>query len=218
MKVLKFLKLDIINTRAFLWTLLYPVFVIFILVNDDEPSASFAVIYCLFVGIVLAGMPFFSTEKGTDGGFIRMLPAKPGDDIRGHFLYAFSIITLSALLGLFSIWVANRIRPDAVIIDYIFLRGALPLLFGTALLISGIDALLMILFRNENVRVMKLLRIVPAFLFFAGAPLLTDSLRDSIENIEQFMAKSGPIITAFCILAFLGLAAIASRISARRDG
>ena len=100
MRVLKFAKIDILLCKSYMWILLFPVLVLAIVILEPDMNSLYGTIYCLFGGLVLSSLPFTLHDPRQTGGFTRLLPARQGDDIKGHFLFSFLFLLLFLILSL----------------------------------------------------------------------------------------------------------------------
>ena len=100
MRVLKFAKIDILLCKSYMWILLFPVLVLAIVILEPDMNSLYGTIYCLFGGLVLASLPITLHDPRQTGGFTRLLPARQGDDIKGHFLFSFLFLLLFLILSL----------------------------------------------------------------------------------------------------------------------
>ncbi|MBR1820087.1 MAG: ABC-2 transporter permease [Clostridia bacterium] len=219
MRVLKFARVDLIKTWKFFYILFFPMLTVLLLARDPKLPAMFGVAYCLFVSIVLAAMPF-NTEDRSESGFLQLLPAKPGEQILGHFLFGLGANLAGFALGLISAAVAHAIVPSAALfsIDGAAVTGFYPALLGVALLITGLEALLLTVFRFQSVHAQQLMRIAPAFVFFfAMNSLAVDSGAAGRNMLLALGGGAGFAALAACLLAFLALAGIAAGISRARE-
>ena len=99
MRIFKYAKIDFIMSKRFvLFMLLFPILAFIIVLKDTDSTPLFASIYCLFIGIILSSSPRMSQHQ-TESGFSKMLPSKSGEDVKGHFLFAFCLLLFSLLLS-----------------------------------------------------------------------------------------------------------------------
>lgn len=216
MRVWKYMKIDLIKTRKVLLVLcLIPVMTVVLQVRSDELTPYFTFMYCMFAGIVSASLPF-NCEANSESGFLKMLPGKPGDDIKGHYLYTFGALIGSGVMGMLATYVSALLMPDEGPIDEIFITGLYPVILGVALIFSGLENVFLCLFRNDNVLFMRIFRMIPPFVFFFGlTPLL-----DYSEELEQFLKltlANGWICCLLCIVIFAIFAQLSCIIAKRRD-
>lgn len=213
MQIVKYMKIDVIRSKKLSWALLFPVLAVFILVRDEDTSSLFAYLYCLFAGIILASFPF-SNECAAESGFLRMLPGKEGDCIRGHFLYSLLALLLCGVLAIAAIAVAHIIHP-AVTFDHIFMY---PLMIGIALIFAGLEDTLLCLFHFDNQQALQLIRIAPGFLFFFGGLLTAEKLPGLVIRFTEWITLSKSLtIFIICLVLFLADGQLCAVISSRRD-
>ena len=215
MRVLKFAHVDYIKTCRFNYLLLlFPCLAIAMLLASANGSALFSVGYCLFGGIVLAAFPYNMTSEA-ERGFLQMLPARPGEDVLGHYLFGAGVVLVSFVVGILAVLICHWIRPALEVFraDGADISGLYPAVLGAALLFTGIQDLLMTVLRFENIHLAQLLRIVPAFIFFFGF----NSGLDHAESMPDFGLGPGAIVLVIC-LAFFAILAFASRAIVIRRG
>lgn len=218
MRVLKFTKVDLIKTRKFYYILLFPMLTVFLLARDPKMPAMFGVAYCLFVSIVVAALPF-NTEAQNESGFLQLLPAKPGEQILGHFTFGLCANLVGFVLGIISAMVAHAIVPGASLfsLNGASIEGFYPLLLGIALLFTGLESLLMTLFRFQNIHAAQLMRTVPAFIFFFGMnSLATNGDAPGRDALLFLSGAGGYAALGVCLATFLALALLAAGISRKR--
>ncbi|MBE5997161.1 MAG: hypothetical protein E7240_07415 [Lachnospiraceae bacterium] len=217
MRVFKFLKVDFIKMKSLWIALLFPILSVVLLVTDDTPRVLFGAAYCLFAGIIYATFPF-TGENPQENGFLMMLPSKPGDDIKGHYLFGFLSVTSALILGLLSVLIAglfNRSVRESVIP-----AGALLALYGLALVFVGIEELLLTICRYESMRALQLIRIIPAFVYFFGISAVTDNLpvqsASALSQGELIPVSAGLLFLAGSIAVYVVIAFISVRLVVRR--
>lgn len=173
MRILKYAKVDfIISKRFVLFILILPILAFFMLLKDTDGSALFASVYCLFVGIILSSSPRMAQNQA-ESGFLKMLPSKSGEDVKGHFLYAFCLLLLSLLLSWAVIGAAILLRPQLDFGPFHYYV----LVLGAALVFSGIENLIYYLIPTDYApQTANLLRLLPGMLFFFGGIFFADSL------------------------------------------
>lgn len=218
MRVLKFTKIDAIKVWRFLYILLFPVIAVFANAREPDGSAVFGVIYCLFVGIVLAAMPF-RLESPEESGFLQLLPAKPGEQVLGHFLFGLLNNLAGFALGLLCTFIAHAINPAARLftLEGMPVTGLYPVLLGVALVFTGAEALLMTTFRFHNLHADQLLRILPAFVFLFGMnSLATNGDAPGRDALLFLSGAGGYAALGVCLAIFLALALLAAGISRKR--
>ena len=211
MRALKYAKIDFMKMKKLWWAVVFPIGAAVALVVSPDSSPLFAFGYCLFAGIIFATFPF-SGENVSENGFLQMLPAKPGTDVLGHFVFGLLSILVMFILSLFSILVAHLCNP-AVNLDGM---GALiPAVTGAAILFTGVEEIFLTVFRYEKARYLQLVRIVPAFVFLFGMNSVTDSLTPGQMDFAVPPAVGAAILFA-CLVLYVLLAAAAVRIARRR--
>ena len=219
MRVLKFTYIDIRRAKPFRWVLPYLALAVFITTQEEEAS-FFGLTYCLFLGIILSSLPLYG-YRDAENGFLKMLPGKPGDEIKAHFLFGFGMIALCTACGVLATVMANLIHPISGQMEVFFHYGMLPILSGCALLVVGIEDTLLCVFREEGMRVIQLIRIVPGFLFLFSAAYLTDAekMPQAVITAASVFVRQHSILIGFaCVVIYIGIAAVASAISVRQDG
>ena len=217
MTAFKFAKIDLLKSRRMLWFLLLPVAVALLTLSMDNTNAVFPISYCIFIGMVFATLPF-EAEYRSETGFIRMLPAKDGSDIAGHFLFGFFVLLISAAEGLVVAIVASLFIKNMPIFS-IFgkdISGIYLIIFSVGLTVVGIEYLLMTIFRYKSSLVTRLIRIVPALAFYFIARTITD--QGDLTNIFKFDLGIGPLslgILAGGIVLYIILSKLSGLISSK---
>ena len=173
MRIFKYAKIDFIMSKRFvLFMLLFPILAFIIVLKDTDSTPLFASIYCLFIGIILSSSPRMSQHK-TESGFSKMLPSKSGEDVKGHFLFAFCLLLFSLLLSWIIIGVAALLRPQLDFGPF----HCYVLVLGAAFVFSGIENLIYYLIPTDYApQTANLLRLLPGMLFFFGGIFFADSL------------------------------------------
>jgi len=215
---LKFLKIDLIRVKRFWYMLLICFAVLALLGKRNGMPGLFGLGYCLFIGIIMSTFPA-NLESGNERGFLQMLPAKPGEDIKGHFLFAAVCTLVFTVIAFVLIAAARAINPSLPLfnIEGVSISGLYPVLIGLALVFSGIELLLLTVFRYKSVQMQQLLRLIPAFVFFFGANLISDRTQEMrIPDLSFGMKPLYIAILTGCIIVFIALAEISARISTRR--
>lgn len=214
MRLFKFLKIDIIRIKRMAWVLLFPVLAAFIIVKDaDSTNSLFAFLYCLLGGIVLASFPL-SGECAGESGFLKMLPSKKGDSLRGHFLFALLTMLLFAFLGIGAIWVSHLINPAIAF----GLSPIYPLVLGIGLLVSALENVLLCAFHFDNQQAQGVLRMVPAFVFFFGGLMVYSQFPESVAKFAAWITLTKSlVILLICLLLFWAIAEICAFFFSRRD-
>ena len=218
---LKFLKIDLIRVKKFWYVLFLPLFILFFFLGKDSHTpALFGLCYCLFIGMIFSSFPANSEVKG-ERGFLQMLPAKPGSDIKGHFLFAAFCIALFTVISCIILTVVKLIRPgfDLFEISGRDMSGFYPIAIGFALLVAGIELLLLTIFRYKSLQVQQLLRIIPAFIFFFGMSSVSDRAQEMrLPELSYGLGKGCMALFIACIVIFVVLAEVSSRITAAKEG
>lgn len=218
MRVIKFAKIDFLKTKSFSWALLFPIVAVLLLVYSEDGLSIVAYGYCLFAGIIFSAMPF-SCENQMESGFLEMLPCKPGDAIRGHFSYCFFILCIAAVCGIGSIFVGSLLNPEIKLLEIVGMPagGIYRSTFTLALLIAGIQNVILSLFRYDNVHVMQLLRMAPGFLFFFGMNALMGE-EDFVKVLAKLLtARNSWVVLLVGILVYCLMAQIGAVLAARKE-
>lgn len=217
MRILKFAKTDLLKQKQFWWMLLFPAMAVFMGLRDA--GIYFAVVYCVFVGIIVSVIPF-SAEAKQESGFLGMLPSKPGELILGHCAFGFFTIVVFFLEGLLAGGVILLLRPEGrtVLSDLPQVLGFCGIIFACGLFITGVQEVFWSLFRFQNPQVMALLRMLPGFLFFfLGSSFFGDMETISTSSISQaLMRANGPAAALAGIAVYILLSLLASRVARDR--
>lgn len=217
-RVLKFAKIDLLKVWRFFYVLLLPVVAVLIEAKKLQVSALFSVSYCLFTSIVLAAMPF-RLERAEESGFLQLLPARPGEQVLGHFLFGFMVNLAGFALGLLCAMLARAVNPSVALFsaEGTPITGFYPVLLGVSLVFTGVEALLMTALRFRSMHAAQLMRVLPAFVFLFGLDRLAiDSTTEFAVALRALSGPGGLAALGACLLAFAALAIISSRISAAR--
>lgn len=217
-RVLKFAKIDCMKVWRFFYILLFPVVAMIGEAYQLRVSAIFSVVYFLFTSIVLAALPF-RLENTEESGFLQLLPARPGEQVMGHFLFGLILNLGGFALGMLCAFVVRAINPAASVFSSEEMRiaGLYPALLGVALIFTGIEALLMTALRFHSVHAAQLVRILPAFVFLFGINrVINESTAKLADTLRTLSGVGGLAALGVCLLAFAVLAWISGRISARR--
>lgn len=216
MRIWKYMKIDCMRTKSYAFAFIFfPALMVVVMSFSEEPSPVFSFIYCLFVGVVFASFPFYD-KNVSEIGFIKMLPGKPGDDIKGHFLYAFCVIIVSGFLGLLATFISSLLNPKIEFLEEVLMTGIFPVILGAALIFAGIEDWLMCICKSNHTRIIQLLRIVPAFIFMFGGA----SLMEYAAEIEQFLKltmTNGWLTWCVCVMFFFVMAYVSCIVTERRD-
>ncbi|MDO5345895.1 MAG: ABC-2 transporter permease [Lachnospiraceae bacterium] len=212
MKLLKFVKIDFIRLKTNRSLLvLWPLSILIIMLFSGKANTLFVYLYCLFGGIIFSTIPL---DSHSSSGFLKMLPSKEGDDVRGHFLFSFCLLLLSMLFALAATQAVTLYRPEF---------SALPakqvlLLFSLSVLITALQNLILCTFRSNNVQAMQMLRMGPAFLFYFGTLVVADHL----PKIQHFFAgwfqlRNVCLLLLICFLFYCIIAQFSAVLISRRD-
>lgn len=220
-RVWNFAVVDFLKVRRFAFVILFPALGAVLMIMDPSASGLFAVMYSLFGGIILSSFPY-NMESEDEKGFLQMLPSRPGELVLGHFLFAALTVTVFFVLGLAAILVAHWFVPalDIRTLDGMDISGVYLMLLGVGLVVAGIQNLLMTVFRFENVHLMQLMRIVPAFVFFFALNSAGDALAEQEGGLQRMALAGGAgwIVLLLCLVVFVLLALAAAAISRRTNG
>lgn len=213
MRLFKFVKVDFIRCKNYWFFLLFPLLALMLMLKDADSNALFGCMYCLFGGIILSSTPF-SLCSQANSGFLKMLPAQEGDEIRGHFLFSFCVLMIFLTFGLITIQAAHIYHPAFSILQ----GNQIILIFSVSLLFTAIQNLVLCVFRTNSVQAMQLLRMVPAFLFFFGSTLLADSFPELFRSfVGWFQLRNVCILLLLSILLYCIVAQISAMFASSRD-
>lgn len=213
MYILKYTKIDFQKCRQFAWLLLFPVLAIGLMIFSDDSEPIFAVVYCQFAGIMASGLPF-SCENMEENGFLLMLPSRPGDDIRAHFLFSFCAGEAATILGLGTLAVTSLIKPTFQPGEFL----VYPFLLGLCLIVIALQDILLCFFRSNNTQAMQIIRMVPAFLFFFGGSALADIFPSLAARFMAWLTMARSLgIYAVCVILFCLLAELCVLLAKKRS-
>ena len=214
MRIFKFIKIDVFLCRSYLWILLFPALVFVIILVEPDMNPLFASLYCLFGGLIISSLPFSLSPSLRTESFTHLLPARRGDDVRGHFLFSFLFLLLFLLLSAVTIAVSAVIRPSMGLQA----PAAYPVLFAVALIFAAAQNLLFCFFHPGNMQVQQLMRIIPPFLFFFGGTALLENIPSAMALLEALLTPMGSAVCLLSgLLVFLLAAQIGAMLSAGRD-
>lgn len=214
MRMINYAKIDAIVARSLLFfPVFFSVIAFFLLLKDPDTNSLFAVTYCLFAGIILAATPR-TLNCRTDSGFLKMLPSKRGDQVKGHFLFSFCCLVISMLLALIILYAARAIRPTLQIAPlYVYL-----LLLGGALVCCGIELTAYSFFPNSEAQVNNIMRILPGFLFFFGIVLFSDNLPGVVLRFINWITPlKSWLLFLGCFCCYLLLMELSILLENRKD-
>lgn len=214
MRVFKFVKIDVLKVRNLIWTLLFPALATAILLKDSsDPKALFAFLYCLLGGIVVSTTPL-SEESARESGFLKMLPARNGDAIRGHFLFSLLTMLLFGVLGIAAVEISRLINPsDTAGLISFYLLGT-----GIGLFIVALENVLLCAFHFENVQAQGALRTIPAFVFFFGSQFLLARFPGFVTTFAAWITPGRSLgLFAICLLIYWIIAEICAFSFSKRD-
>ena len=216
MRILKFVHVDFLKVRSSLWILLLCLLGVVFLIYSPEISPLFAVGYGIFIAMVFATFPY-NAENVEETGFLQMLPAKPGEQVAGHFVFSAAVVLLGFVLGFLAALLARALVPAVQPLTSRELTGFCLIMIAVSLVFVGAEDLMLTVFRFNSMRVSQFLRIIPAFLFFFAFNALPDSLPAAADgSMLLFISAQGPVVLLFGLLLFLLCALISVRIAARR--
>ena len=161
--------------KSYMWILLFPVLVLAIVILEPDMNSLYGTIYCLFGGLVLSSLPFTLHDPRQTGGFTRLLPARQGDDIKGHFLFSFLFLLLFLILSLPAAGLGGLFKGETAAL----LSPALYMvLFSFTLLFAALQNLLFCILHTNSQQAQQLIRMAPPFLFFFGGVSLLQRFPD----------------------------------------
>lgn len=208
MRVLKFAKIDILLCKSYMWILLFPVLVLAIVILEPDMNSLYGTIYCLFGGLVLSSLPFTLHDPRQTGGFTRLLPARQGDDIKGHFLFSFLFLLLFLILSLPAAGLGGLFKGETAAL----LSPALYMvLFSFTLLFAAFQNLLFCILHTNSQQAQQLIRMAPPFLFFFGGVSLLQRFPDIFTVLDILFTPAG---SCLCLLAGLVLFVLAAELGA----
>ncbi len=195
MRIIKFTKLDLLKLKRNWILLLFPfISLVFIDSNQMLSVPVGAVAYAAFAGIVAATIPF-EADKKEESGFIRNLPAKPGEGTLGRFFFGFIMMVWMLGVEMITFAIASPFMKGVEFFSPLALR-IYACIFGAALVFSGIQTIVYSLFRAKNNHVQAFIRLaVPFLFFFCASTFMVNADLDSLKyTIEMFFAHGGALI------------------------
>ncbi len=226
MRILKYTLIDFLKVKKKLgiFLLLVPACALFMGAESGAMN-TMAVMYCLFAGIIIAGMPYYY-EKSEEMGFFFLLPGRTEEQILGHFLFG-SLSLLAGLgLGIFCSCVSSLFHTEHDTGNTLLksISGNEPgmselilLLFGAGLICVAVQDFFCTLFRFESVQVMNIMRILPGFIFFFGLSMLLNYGAKTPAEILKFLFSHSIEAFLSCLAAFLLTAFLSSMIAKARE-
>lgn len=224
-RIVKFAKIDFLRIKDYKWIAAFPLLSVILFLAEPDSSPLFIVAYCLFAGIIFSALPC-SMRAPTEAGFLQMLPARSGEQQKGHFLFSLLFTLLSFLAGLLFTLVCQLIRPSFQLFaanGLSFTAFSLVLL-GTAILFGGLQLFILTVFWTKNAQVMALVRMIPGFIYLFGFSGIADQFSNAAESPVDLLQSSAGflnvpnsvIVLAGCFLVFLALSELSAFISRRR--
>lgn len=198
MNALKFMKVDYKMTRSQNRLLiLFILLALFISVIND--AYMWGVGYLCFGAIVLATAPF-NMQQGKNSGFIQLLPATALSRVTGRYLYALTLIIISAAAGILcsiiSFKITNISMNDSTIPIF-------AIIFAAAIIVNTMQYIILYIAGNlKSQQAMGLLRMAPAFVFFFAGNYLADFL---VKNQDKGIRLLNWIQERMPLVAFLSL-------------
>lgn len=226
MRILKYTLVDFLKVKKKMWIflLLVPACALFMGAESGAMS-TMAVAYCLFAGIIFAGMPYYY-EKPEEMGFFYLLPGRTEEQVFGHFLFG-SLSLLAGLgLGIFSSSISSLFHTEHETGDNLLksisanepgMSEIMLLLFGAGLICVAVQDFFCTLFRFESVQVMNIMRILPGFIFFFGLSMLLSYGEKTPAEILQFLFSHSIEVFLSCLAVYLFTAFLSSMIAKARE-
>lgn len=210
----KYMKIDFLKVRRFLWMLLVPFFALFFVIGKPDVSMVFSIGYGMFIGMLFCEFPF-NSEQEQEVGFLKMLPSRNGDDIRGHFLFGLVILPLYFALGFLVAGIGKLINPEISVFSWNGqnICGIYLAMFGVSFAMTGIEYLLFTIFRYSSAQMLQILRVVPALVFFFLMFSFSGNMSET-ASINFGAVFSGPVPVLF-LAAGVGLYFLLGVISVR---
>ena len=189
--MIKHTKIDIIRNMKSFYLLLLPIIVMIITgLRGNGSKDLFWIGYFIFFALVFSTMPFHQ-EKREEKGFLSMLPSRPGDDIRGHYIYGLLLILASGLVAIVCLLLVPKILSNNI-------NETLPkivlLFIGLAILMLGIQNLLLTVFRYASATAMVFLRLFPGFILLMLISIIpTDAPNDASLDADGAAMNSASL-------------------------
>lgn len=214
MRVFKFMFIDIIKVKKLSWVFLFPLLAVVMMLRvSGDGQALFTFLYCLLGGIVVASFPL-SEESASESGFLKMLPAKKGEAIKGHFLFALLSMLLFGILGIISVEI-GRLFNSAITFGLISLY---PLSLAVSVLVAALENVLLCGFHFENGQAQNILRIIPAFIFFFGGQILLTRLPKLVSGFAAWITMTKSLVLLIiCLIIFWAIAEACAFFFGNRD-
>ena len=224
--VLKFTKIDFIRQRKVLLLMIAFIILFTIGFTIRESGAwtnhLFAMGYAMFMGIVIASAPFTSEAK-SEKGFLQMLPAIPGEQVGAHFIFGLMCILMAPILGMLCLSIGETIggNPYSAATEMTMgtssSRVVLTIAFCASLIICGIQSLVFTIARFNSLKVMQILRMIPAFLFLFAFSVGEDVDEEKVMTLGQLIAKHSIVLLIISLAIYLALALISIKIQKSRE-
>ena len=224
MRILKYTMVDFFKIKRKIWIMAVLVMICALCLGSSSSSALVtSLIYCLFAGIIVGGMPYYY-EKAEEMGLFFLLPGKTEEQIYGHFFFGFLSVLGGLLIGLLCWGIGSIFHLSHGFFEIAGLSGISEafklslLLFGAGLFCVAIQDLLCTIFRFESVQVMNVLRILPGFVFFFGLSTFaaSEGSEKLIRIVHFLFSHSGVVFLAF-LFFFCLIAYISSQIAKSRE-
>ena len=223
MRILKYTLVDFLKVKKKLWffLLFVPACALFMGAESGAMS-TIAIAYCLFAGIIIAGMPYYY-EKPEEMGFFHLLPGRTEEQVFGHFLFGSFSLLAGLGLGIFCSCVSSLFHTEHST-GKDLLKSISPgmteiilLLFGAGLICVAVQDFFCTLFRFESVQVMNLMRILPGFIFFFGLSMLLSYGTKTPADLLLFLFSHSMETFLSCLAAYLLTAFLSSMIAKARE-
>lgn len=191
MNAVKFMKMDFLKIKSQMKLMIF--IIVFVMVFSfkmlTKEMLAWSVMYMIFMGIIMASMPFSIDATGS-GGFVTLLPAKARSRVYGRFLYGLVFLVVCTLIGsVISISYAIKENVDIKVL----LLGII-VFFGAGVLVNSLQFLVSYLFEIKNAQVLSIMRIIPGFIFFFCGSVLMEKISESQESMNAFSQVVSKII------------------------
>lgn len=222
MKILYFMKIDYIWSRAQLyWILAALTFVTLIMRFMTDSSDVSVFMYGVFIAIVVSTVPFGNCRRA-DAGFLQLLPATTWQRVLGRFLFGLCLLLAGSAISigctvLHQMFVGSEMNLMALPFYMIFSSIGLVIIAAEYILLYMIG-------ENHGAQFLSLVRMIPGMAFFFGfTSLINTASKNPSEAMRYLDLISGrlDVISWGCVVFALAVMAfgviLCAKVTGKRD-
>lgn len=221
MDTIKFMKMDFMTMRTQTKLIGALAIVVCILTNKvlNESMGTWGIMYMIFMGIVLASMPF-TVDMTILDGFVRLLPAKASSRVYGRYLFGVIFLILCSVVGVcLSLPVLIK---QQISMGYVLSITAAYL--GAGCFTNSLQYVFSYFFNIKNPQMLSIIRLIPGFAFFFGGSILASMLEDvssgvvgRIGDVLNFLMKYYNVFSWGILLVSLVFTILCAYICGKRE-